>query len=154
VKFGVPAVRQGLQAREDRIRGDLEAAEASKREAEGLLDQYRQQLADARNDAARIIEEARQAADAMRREVQESAEGEATAARERAQSEIEATVARVRGELERSVANFAVTLAERVLQRNLDRDAQMTLVDQYIQEVGGLGSNGGNGSNGGSPGDN
>lgn len=144
-RFALPAIQKGLTAREDRIRADLEAAEAAKQEAEGLLEEYRAQLADARNEAARIIEEARQAADAMRREVQEGAEAEAAGARERAQGEIDHTVSQARSELQRQVADFAVQLAERIVERNLDRDAQMALVDQYIAEVGGMSGNGGNG---------
>lgn len=141
-KMALPAIQKGLKAREDRIRGDLEAAEQAKADAQRELEQYRAQLADARNEAARIIEEARSAADAMRREVQESAEQEATAARQRAQSEIEQTVARARGDLQRAMGDFAVRLAERVVERSLDRAAQQTLIDQYIAEVGALGGNG------------
>ncbi|HVM40325.1 MAG TPA: F0F1 ATP synthase subunit B [Acidimicrobiia bacterium] len=142
-KFAFPAIRTGLENREKAVRDDLEAAEAARQEAEATRSQYQAQLADARNEAARIIEEARQAADAMRREVQESAEAEAAAARERAQAEIEQSITRARADLQRQVANFAVDLAERVVGQSLDRDAQLALVDQYINEVGGMATNGG-----------
>ena len=141
-KFGFPAIRKGLEGREEAVRGDLEAAEKARTEAEEALAGYRQQLAEARNEAAQIIDEARQAADAMRREVQDGAEAETSAARERAQVEIDQTVARARADLQREVADFAVQLAERIVERNLDRDAQMALVDQYIAEVGGMTGNG------------
>lgn len=147
-KFAFPAIRKGLEGREDAVRGDLETAEQAKAEAEETLNTYRQQLADARNEAARIIDEARQAADGMRREMQVTAEAEAAAARQRAEAEIEQTVSRARSDLQRQVADFAVQLAERIVERNLDRDAQMALVDEYIAEVGGM--SGGNG-NGGAP---
>lgn len=147
-KFAFPAIRKGLEGREEAVRSDLEAAEQAKAEAEETLNTYRQQLADARNEAARIIDEARQAADGMRREMQETAATEAAAARQRAEAEIEQTVSRARSDLQRQVADFAVQLAERIVERNLDRDAQMALVDEYIAEVGGM--SGGNG-NGGAP---
>ena len=141
-KLALPAIRKGLKAREDRIRGDLEQAEFSKQEADQVLEEYRHKLADARNEAGRIIEEARQAADGMRREIQERAEQDAVEIRARAQAEIDATVARARADLQREVANFAVSLAERVVERNLDREAQTALVERYIQEVGGMRPNG------------
>src|SRR5262249_47398983 len=50
-KFGYPAVTKAMKGREDRIRGDLEQAEGAKTEAEGVLAQYRAQLADARTEA-------------------------------------------------------------------------------------------------------
>lgn len=137
-KFGFPAIRKGLEGREEAVRNDLEAAEKARLDGEETLAGHRRQLAEARNEAAKIIDEARQAADGMRREVQDGAEAETAAARERAQAEIDQTVARARADLQREVADFAVQLAERIVERNLDRDAQMALVDQYIAEVGGL----------------
>src|ERR1043166_8507085 len=62
-KFGVPAVRNMEQAREDRIRNDLEGAEKARADAESEKAQYTAQIADARNEAGRIIEEARQSAE-------------------------------------------------------------------------------------------
>ncbi|HET7722100.1 MAG TPA: ATP synthase F0 subunit B, partial [Acidimicrobiales bacterium] len=59
---GVPAIKSTMAARTERIRGDLEGAEAAKAEAQTVLDEYRAQLADAKAEAGRIIEEARQAA--------------------------------------------------------------------------------------------
>lgn len=144
-KFAFPAIRRGLEGREQAIRDDLEGAERTRQEAEQTLDEYKKQLAEARNEAARIIEEARQAADSMRREAQESADAEAGTARERAQAEIEQSVARARADLQREMGDFAVRLAERIVDQNLDRQAQQSLIDQYIAEVG----SGGNGNGGG-----
>ncbi len=142
-RFAWPAIQRGLEGREATVREDLEAAEQARRDGEQALSQYQQQLAEARNEAAQIIEEAREAADGMRREVQENAEAEVQAARERAESEIEQNVARARSDLQREMADFAVSLAERIVERNLDRDAQMALIDQYIEEVGGMQGGGG-----------
>ena len=60
-----PAIKAGLQARQDRIRDDLHKAEQARMEAETSLDEYKRQLADARNDASQIIEEARLQADVV-----------------------------------------------------------------------------------------
>ena len=58
-KYAFPAMKKGLQAREDKIRGDLERAEQARTEAEATLEQYQRQLADARSEATRIVEDAR-----------------------------------------------------------------------------------------------
>jgi F0F1-type ATP synthase membrane subunit b/b' len=39
------------------------------------------------------------------------------------------------GEARREVANLSIDLAERVVGKNLDREAQLGLVDQYIAEL-------------------
>src|SRR5690606_26922040 len=74
--FAFPAIRKGLDGRAERIRADLEAAETAKADATGVLADYQSQLADARAEAARIIEEARSTADSMRRDLAAKAEAD------------------------------------------------------------------------------
>jgi F-type H+-transporting ATPase subunit b len=139
VKFGFPAIRQSLKEREDRIRGDLEAAEQAKNEAQQKLEEYQRQLSDARGEANRIIEEARQAAEEVRRDLTAKAEQEAAEMRERAQADLEATVSQTRSQLQRQMADFAVGLAEKIVEKSLDRDAQRSLIDRYIEQVSSMG---------------
>jgi F-type H+-transporting ATPase subunit b len=134
-KVALPAIRASLQARQDRIRHDLEAAEATRVEARHVLEEYRGQLADARAEAGRIIEESRRAADEMRQALMAQAEAQAAELRARAEADLEATVARVRADLRRQVADLAVTLAEKVVERSLDHQAHLDLVNRYIDEV-------------------
>ena len=135
-KFGVPAVRNMEQAREDRIRNDLEGAEKARADAEAEKAQYTAQIADARNEAGRIIEEARQSAEQVRRDLIARAEAEANEVRERAQSDIAAQQQRAMAELRTDVAQLSIDLAERIVERNLDRDTQQQLVDSFINQVG------------------
>jgi F-type H+-transporting ATPase subunit b len=135
-KFGVPAVKNMEQAREDRIRGDLEGAEKARADAEAEKAQYTAQIADARNEAGRIIEEARQSAEQVRRDLIARAEVEANEVRERAQADIAAQQQRAMTELRSDVAQLSIDLAERIVERNLDRDTQLQLVDSFINQVG------------------
>ncbi len=64
-KFAYPGIKKGMQDRSDRIRKSVEDADNAKAQAETELAQYRAQLADAKNESARIVEEARQQADAL-----------------------------------------------------------------------------------------
>lgn len=136
VKFGYPAVVKTMKAREDRIRGDLELAEGTKTEAETVLAEYRAQLADARAEAGRIIDEARQAADQVRRDLIARAEADATELRQRAQEDTRLAGDRAMADLRSRVSDLAIELAEKVVERNLDRDTQMALIDNYINSVG------------------
>jgi F-type H+-transporting ATPase subunit b len=135
-KFGVPAVRNMEQAREERIRNDLEAAEKARADAEAEKSQYAAQIADARNEAGRIIEEARQSAEQVRRDLIARAETEANEVRERAQADIAAQQQRAIAELRTDVAQLSIDLAERIVERNLDRATQLQLVDSFINQVG------------------
>jgi F-type H+-transporting ATPase subunit b len=135
-KFGVPAVRNMEQAREDRIRNDLETAERARTEAEAEKAQYLAQIADARTEAGRIIEEARQSAEQVRRDLIARAEADAADVRSRAAADAEGQRARVMAELRTDVAQLSIDLAERIVERNLDRDTQLRLVDSFIDQVG------------------
>ena len=137
-KVAFPAIKASIQAREDKIRGDLESAESEKVEAEHLKEEYQRQLADARNQAGRIIEEARQAAEEVRRDLIARAETEAGEIKARAQVDIDATLAQAKADLQRQVAEFAITLAEKVVERSIDRQSQQQLIESYIAQVGGM----------------
>jgi F-type H+-transporting ATPase subunit b len=137
VKFGIPSVRKAMEARTERIRGDLSAAEQAKVDAQTLLDQYQSQLADARSEANRIIEEARQAADGLRRELMTKAEADVAELRARATADIQAAKDRAMAELRSQLTTLTIELAERVVKRNLDREANAALVDEYISSLAG-----------------
>jgi F-type H+-transporting ATPase subunit b len=135
-KFALPPVRKMMKDREDRIRGDLERAENARVEAEQSLEQYRQQLAEARNDALRIIEEAREDADRVRRERVAAVEEEIAALRVRATDDVRLATERAMSDLRGKVAELSIELAEKVVERNLDRPTQEALIERYIDQVG------------------
>lgn len=135
-KKGLPPVRNMMKRREERIRDDLERAERARLEAEEELAQYRRQMADARNEAARIIEEARQSADEVKRQIRAQAEADAADLRSRAQDDARLAGERAAVDLQARVADLSIELAEKIVERNLDRDTQLALVESYIDQVG------------------
>ena len=135
-KFALPAVRKGMEDRTERIRKNLDDAEHVRAEAQTILDQYQAQLADARNESNRIIEEARQTADQLRRDLMQRAEAEVNELKARTQEDIRAARDRTMAELRSEVSQLAIQLAEKVVERNLDRDTNMALIDSYINQVG------------------
>lgn len=136
-KFGVPAVKNMEQAREDRIRNDLEGAEKAKGEAEAEKAQYLAQIADAKNEAGRLIEEARQAAETVRADLIARAEQEASDIRARAQADIANQTNQAMAQLRGDVAALSIDLAGRIVERNLDSDTNRQLVDSFIDQVSG-----------------
>jgi F-type H+-transporting ATPase subunit b len=135
-KYALPPIRNMMKQRESRIREDLERAEQARTEAETELANYRRQVADARGEAARIIEEARQSADEVKRQIQAQAEADAAETRSRAQEDIRLASERAQADLQGRVADLSIELAEKIVERNLDRDTQLALVESYIGQVG------------------
>ena len=136
VKFGFPAVKKTMDARAERIRKSLEEADQTRDEARRILDEYRRQLADARGEAARIIDEARQAAEKLRQDLKRQAETEVADLRQRAQDDIRAEFDRAMSRLRSQAGQLSIELAEKVVERNLDRETNMALVDRFIEQVG------------------
>jgi F-type H+-transporting ATPase subunit b len=134
-KFAWPGLKKGLEDRSAKIRDDLEEAERARAEAESVLEEYKGQLADARNEAARIIDEARQTADSLRSDLQAKAESDIAEMRQRAAADVEAAKAQATQDLKSEVARIAVGATEMLVKKNLDRDTQTHLVEDYIAQV-------------------
>src|SRR3954452_15081999 len=89
-KFAFPAVTKAMNDRTERIRTNLDSAERVKSEAQTILDEYQRQLADAKSEANRIIEEARQTAEPLRRDLMQRPETEVAQLRQRSSDDIAA----------------------------------------------------------------
>jgi len=144
-KWVLPRFKQVLEERREKIQGEMERAEATRREAEKLEEEYRKQLAGAREEANKIIEEARATAEQLRRDLQAKAEEEAQATVARAQEEIRAERDRAFQELRAQIGSIAVELAERVVGQALDEKAHKRLIGEFIDEVASGASSNSNG---------
>ena len=131
-----PGVKKAMDARSDRIRDSLDEAERAKSEASRILEDYQRQLADAKNESARIIEEARQTAEQLRKDLMARAEAEVAEFRTRANEEITAAQGRAVADVQGQIKALAVEAAQIVVQRNLDRETNEALVEQFINQVG------------------
>jgi F-type H+-transporting ATPase subunit b len=135
-RIAYPALKKGMDGRAEKIRTSIDEAEHARSDAQRILEDYQRQLADARSESARIIEEARQAADRLRQDLKRQAETEVGELRARAQEDIQAQVQRAMADLQARVGELAIELAEKVVERSLDRETNMQLIENYINQVG------------------
>jgi F-type H+-transporting ATPase subunit b len=134
-KWVLPRLNQTLEERRSKIQGDLEKAEATRSDADRMLAEYREQLSGAREEANRIIEEGRKTAESMRQDMTKRAEEEYQAIVARAQDEIRSERDRVFQELRTQVGELSLALAGRMVGESLDKERQLRLVDEYIDEL-------------------
>jgi F-type H+-transporting ATPase subunit b len=139
-KWVIPRVNTMLEERRQKIQGELERAEGTRREADHILEEYREQLGGAREESNRIIEEARKTAEQLRKDLMGRAEEEAQGVVARAQDEIRAERDRVFQELRSQIGEISVELAARIVGQSLDESAHQRLIDEYIDQVAGSGS--------------
>lgn len=131
----MPAINRTLEARQRAITSQLEEAEATKVEAQSLLDDYRQQIANIRAEGGQIIEESRQSAETLKQDILTRAGTEAEQIVSRAKEEAAAERARAMADARQEVANLSIDLAERVVGQNLDRTTQLGLVERYLADL-------------------
>ena len=132
-KMLLPRILKTLTEREDAIQGGINRADEAQAEAAQLLEQYRAQLADARQEAARIREEAREQGAAIIAELRERAEADARRITESAQAQIEAERQQALISLRAEVGSLSVELASRIVGESLaDQARQSRMVDRFL----------------------
>ena len=135
-RFAVPRFEQLYAERADQIEGGIQRAEAAQAEANRLLAQYREQLDQAKTEAAMIREDARADAESIRQDVlaqaREESERIIAAGREALAAE-RATQVR---ELRTYARTLAVDLASRIVGEALADEARRAgTVERFLAEL-------------------
>jgi F-type H+-transporting ATPase subunit b len=135
-KVFLPRIQKTLAERTEQIEGGLARSEEAQTEAQQLLDQYRQQLADARHDAARLREEAREQGAQIIAEMREQAQAEARRVTDAAQAQIQAERQQALTALRAEIGTLATELASKIVGESLtDTVRQGRMVDRFLDEL-------------------
>jgi len=135
-KMFLPRIQKTLAERTDLIEGGLNRAEEAQSEAKELLDQYREQLAEARHEASRMRAEAQEQGAQIIAEMREQAQAEGRRITEAAQAQIEAERQQALISLRAEVGTLATELASRIVGESLTEEArQQRLVDRFLGEL-------------------
>jgi F-type H+-transporting ATPase subunit b len=134
-KYVLPRLQVVLDERTENIEKKLEQAQADRVEASALLEQYRAQLADARQEAARLRADGQAQRAAIVAEARGEAEAAARAVTEQAQARISTDAAAAKAQLSREVGVLASDLAERIIGDNLDPARTQSTIDRFIADL-------------------
>lgn len=134
-KTAWPKILGGLEARDAKITGDLADAERAREQAEASLAQYEKALAEARTEAARIVEEARTNQQKLAAELKAKTESELASMRDSAKRDIASAKSAAINELHSHVADLATDIAGKILKRELSADDQRSLVDESLNQL-------------------
>lgn len=134
-KYAWGPILAALDAREKGIQDNIDDARRQRDEAEALLAEYREQLAEGRRHAQAMVAEGREAADALRKELEAKAREESRTMLANARREIarerEAAVEAVR----RESVDVALAVASRLLSERLDSQRDRQLAMDYIDDL-------------------
>ena len=132
--FAYKPLLRVLDQRSERIRESLEAAERAREEAASSHEAIEEQLTGARREGQRLLDQAREAADRFRGEEMDRARQEAETFVERARTDIQRERDAAIQEVRANFGDLAITAAERVIRRSLDRRAHEELIAQVLEE--------------------
>ena len=134
-RVAFPRIQEALDKRARAIEDSIEEAQRQRREADELLQEYRQRLIEAREQAEDIVNRAHKASE--RAIAEATAEGKAKREElvEAARRDIEAETRRSLDRIRKEVADLTVLTTEKITRKSLDDDDQKRLVDEALSEV-------------------
>lgn len=134
-KFAWGPIIKALNKREQIIKEALENAEKQNKESAELIEQNKKVIAEANSHASRIISEAKDIAVKMKDEIVSKANEESNKNIEKAKQQIEAMKVSALEEMRGDITDIAFKAAEKILSKNLDREKQMDLINDFMSKI-------------------
>jgi F-type H+-transporting ATPase subunit b len=134
-KYAWGPLAKALDERERFQEETVAKAEQARADSERILAEHRALMAQANDQVRSIMDEARKTADATAQSIVAKAQTEAEAAKERAERDILQARDQALAELWTRSADLAVSVAGKVLSRELGPDEQERLVESAIREL-------------------
>jgi F-type H+-transporting ATPase subunit b len=134
-KVAFPRIQEALDRRAKTIRESIEAADRQRQEADRLLDEYRERLKEAREQADDIVARARKAAEAATAEAITEGKDRREALVAAARRDIETETRRSLEQIRKEVADLTVLATEKVTRKALDSEDHKRLIEEALEEV-------------------
>ena len=135
-KIALPGIKKTLEERTNAIEGGIKRAEDAQAEANRTLEEYKAQLASAREEAAAIRTQAQADRTAIIEEARNEARVAAAAVTASAEASLAADRAQATSALTKQVGEIAVTLAGKVVGVSLADDARVrATVDEFLNDL-------------------
>jgi len=134
-KFAWGPVLGLLKQREDFIHKSLSDAKHDRDEAEARLKEYAVKLQSAQREAIGIVEDARRDAERLREELRERAKAEADTMIKNAERQVQLETSRALQQIRKEAVDLSVTIASKLLQRNISKDDNQKLIDEALSQM-------------------
>ena len=131
-RLGWPAILKSVEERERRIQQQLDEAERARAEAQRLLEEHRRLAASAKAEAQELIANAKAIADKERATLLAKAREEYEDLLARARKDIEEEREKAILALRREAVDLSIAAASKLLEAQLDNEANRRLVTEYL----------------------
>ena len=134
-RWGFPVLVKSVEERERRIQKQLEDAEKANAEAQRLLEEHKKQITAARHEAQDILAKAKAVSQKERETLLAKAREEYDALLSRARKDIDAEKEKAILALRREAVDLSIAAASRVIEANLDTEANRKLVTEFLESL-------------------
>ncbi|MED5047005.1 F0F1 ATP synthase subunit B [Bacillus siamensis] len=135
-KFALGPLLNIMKQREDHITGEITSAEQRNKEAQKLIEEQRVLLKEAKQESQSLIENAKKLGEKQKEDIIQAARAESERLKEAARTEIVKEKEQAVSALREQVASLSVLIASKVIEKELDEQAQEKLIQDYLKEVG------------------
>ena len=135
-KFALGPLLNIMKQREDHIAGEITSAEERNKEAQKLIEEQRVLLKEAKQESQSLIENAKKLGEKQKEDIIQAARAESERLKEAARTEMVKEKEQAVSALREQVASLSVLIASKVIEKELDEQAQEKLIQDYLKEVG------------------
>ncbi len=135
-KFLFKPVNKMIDDRQKEIDELYASANAARKDAETMRDNYTRKLSEAKETSAQIVAEATQEANRRSDEIIRQARQDADAMRQKAGTDIALEKKKALNEVKGDISKIALDIAGKVVERELDSADQERLVEGFLREMG------------------
>lgn len=128
--------REMLKKRQDKIKNDIDSAQADKEQARQLKEDYESRIKNIEKEADEILGKARQTALQNAEDIKAQANEEAARIIARAQSQIELDRKKAADDMKKEMISIASLMAGKVVSASIDTKIQDSLVEETLKEIG------------------
>ena len=134
-KFAWKPLLTLLESRENTIKSSLEDAEKAKQELERLNIESEAIISEARSEAQSIRVEAKSAAEKIKADIMAQAGEDAKKLRDETEKQIQVEKDRAINEIRQEVVDLTLTVAERVIKKNLSKVDNLDLIEDSLKTL-------------------
>ena len=128
--------REFLKKRQEKIKNDIDSAQAAKEEAAKLKEDYDSRIKNINREADDILSQARQKALLNAEDIKAQANEEAARILARAQAQIELDKKKAADDMKKEMISIASMMAGKVVSASMDEAAQESLMEETLKEIG------------------
>ena len=126
---------KAIDDREGRIKGDRDAAEKARSEAERIQRELEAQMAGVLAKSKEMLAAATKDGEALRAKLKAEAEADAAAIKDKTMADLATEKNRLVGELRKETATLAVQAAEKLMHKTVDAGVQKSVLDGFFKDL-------------------